>query len=262
MAPQPHLPRATDCNDAHSEEHAPADSQPVGQSLRSVKTSADSKKWKQQYKSLLADYQDQQEDLEEVNCELSETQILLCEEKTKRLQANAKHAELKEDLDKLYGECGRMKRLLASRDQNIASLVGQVNLLIQVGSMKRSDGDSITDASSEQSKRGSTRSVLSSDKGGSNRSLLPSDTGSGISSLASFFIAPRRPSGMERKTETHDSNEDSFNTSLTSVGQSRFDTRGPNAAKRMTWSETTRMKLSDEVLPSQPRRISSPSIHY
>ena len=266
MAPQPHLPKATDCNDARSEEHAPADPQHVDQRLRSVKTSTDSKKWKQQYKSLLADYQDQQEDLEEVNYDLSETQILLCEEKTKRLQANAKHAELKEDLDKLYGECGRMKRLLASRDQNIASLVGQVNLLIQVGSMKRSDGESITDESSDQSKRVSTRSVLSSETrlviSGSNRSLLSSDIGSSISNLGSFFVAPRQPSGMERKTETNDSIEDSFNTSLTSVGQSRFNNQGPNAAKRMSWSETTRMKLSDEVLPSQPRRISSPSIHY
>ena len=114
MAPHADLPKATDCNDAHSEEHAPADPQHVDQSLRSVKTSTDSKKWKQQYKSLLADYQDQQEDLEEVNYELSETQILLCEEKTKRLQANAKHAGLKEDLDKLYGECDKMKQLLAS----------------------------------------------------------------------------------------------------------------------------------------------------
>ena len=276
MAPQPHLSRATDCNDMRSEEHATADSQPVGQRLRSVKTSADSKKWKQQYKSLLADYQDQQEDLEEVNYDLSETQILLCEEKTKRLQANAKHAELKEDLDKLYGECGRMKRLLASRDQNIASLVGQVNLLIQVGSMKRSDGESTTDASSEQSRSRSNRSLLSSETGsiisGSNRSLLSSDIGSSISSLGSFFIAPRRPSSMDRKTETHDTNKESLKTSLTSVGQSRFDKRGPNAAKRRIWSET--MKLSDEVLPSQPRRVSAeilpsqprrvpvPSIYY
>ena len=264
MAPQPHLSRATDCNDMRSEEHATADSQPVGQRLRSVKTSADSKKWKQQYKSLLADYQDQQEDLEEVNYDLSETQILLCEEKTKRLQANAKHAELKEDLEKLYGECDKMKQLLASRDQKIASLVGQVNLLIQVGSMKRSDGESTTNASSDQSRSRSNGSLLSSDKGsvisGSNRSLLSSDMGSGISSLASFFISPRRPSGMERKAQANDSNKDSLNTSLTSVGQSRFNNQGPNAAKRMSWSET--MKLSDEVLPSQPRRISSPSIHY
>jgi hypothetical protein len=205
MAPHPNLPRATDCNDAHSEEHAPADSQPVGQSLRSVRTSADSKKWKQQYKSLLADYQDQQEDLEEVNYELSDTQILLCEEKTKRLQANAKHAELKEDLDKLYGECVRMKQLLASRDQNIASLVGQVNLLIQVGSMKRSDGDSIADESSDQSRRGSNRSLLSSDKGSvissSNRFLLPSDMGSSISNLGSFFVPPRQRHGKEDRNK-------------------------------------------------------------
>ena len=205
MAPQPHQSKATDCNDAHSEEHAPADSQPVGQRLRSVKTSADSKKWKQQYKSLLADYQDQQEDLEEVNYELSDTQILLCEEKTKRLQANAKHAELKEDLDKLYGECVRMKQLLASRDQNIASLVGQVNLLIQVGSMKRSDGDSIADESSDQSRRGSNRSLLSSDKGSvissSNRFLLPSDMGSSISNLGSFFVPPRQRHGKEDRNK-------------------------------------------------------------
>ena len=65
---------------------------------------------------------------------------------------------------------------------------------------------------------------------------------------------------MERKTETNDSNKDSLNTSLTSVGQLRFDTRGPNATKRRSWSET--MKLSDEVLPSQPRRVSAPSIYY
>jgi hypothetical protein len=260
MATHADLPKVIDCN-AHIEEHATADSQPVGQRLRSVKTSADSKKWKQQYKSLLADYQDQQEDLEEVNYELSDTHILLCEEKTKRLQANAKHAELKEDLEKLYGECDKMKQLLASRDQKIASLVGQVNLLIQVGSMKRLDGESTTDASSEQSRSRSNRSLFSSETGSfisdSNRSLLSSDTGSSISSLASFFIAPRRPSGMERKTQT---NEDTLNTSLTSFGQSRFDTRRPNAANRRSWSET--MKLSDEVLPSQPRRVSAPYVHY
>ena len=169
MAPQPHLPKATDCNDARSEEHAPADPQHVDQRLRSVKTSTDSKKWKQQYKSLLADFQDQQEDLEKVKDELSDTQHLLSEEKAQRRQTNAMYADLKEDLrskiddrEKLYEECVKVKQLLASRDQNIASLVGQVNLLIQVGSMKRSDGDSITDESSDKFRRGSNRSMLSS----------------------------------------------------------------------------------------------------
>jgi chromosome segregation ATPase len=283
MASDPHLPKATDCK-TENEGHAQADShQQVGPSLRSVKTSTDSKKWKQQYKSLLADFQDQQEDLEKVKDELSDTQHLLSEEKAQRRQTNAMYADLKEDLrsriddrEKLYEECVKVKQLLASRDQNIASLVGQVNLLIQVGSMKRSDGESTTDASSEQSRSRSNRSLLSSETGsiisGSNRSLLSSDIGSSISSLGSFFIAPRRPSSMDRKTETHDTNKESLKTSLTSVGQSRFDKRGPNAAKRRIWSET--MKLSDEVLPSQPRRVSAeilpsqprrvpvPSIYY
>ena len=186
------LPKAGDC-DAENEGHAQADSRPVGQKQQSFTTSADHK-WKQKYKRLLADYNDQGEDLEEVKDELSAAESLLSKEKTKRRQRDATHAELKEDLqrtlndrEKLYEECAKMKRLLESRDQDIASLVGQVNLLIQVGSMTRSDGDSITDVSSDPSRDDFNRS-----------SSLP-DKGSVISTLGSFFVASRQPSSMEWK---------------------------------------------------------------
>ena len=179
-------PKAGDCHDHTA-------SRSVGRRLRTLTTSA-GHNWKQKYKRLLADYNDQGEDLEEVKDELSAAEYLLSKEKTKRLQMDATQAILKEDLqgtlddcEKLYEQCAKMKRLLESRDQDIASLVGQVNLLIQVGSMTRSDGDSITDVSSDPSRDDFNRS-----------SSLP-DKGSVISTLGSFFVASRQPSSMEWK---------------------------------------------------------------
>ena len=233
------LPKAGDC-DAENEGHAQADSRPVGQKQQSFTTSADHK-WKQKYKRLLADYNDRGEDLEEVKDELSAAESLLSKEKTKRRQRDATHAELKEDFQgllddrgKLYEECAKMKRLLESRDQDIASLVAQANLHIQVGTMKLSDGDSTTDVSSEQSRNDSNRASSS-------------DTGSVISSLGSFFVTPRQPSlgsffsasrrsSMEWKKQANDTNQDSCRTSLTSVGQSGFDTKGPTPAVQRSWS--------------------------
>ena len=232
-------PKAGDCN-ADNEGHSQADSQQVDRRLQSLTTSA-GYKWKQKYKRLLADYNDQDEDLKEVKDELSVTEYLLSKEKIKRRQMNATHAELKEDFqgllddrEKLYEECAKMKKLLASRDQDIASLVAQVNLHIQVGTMKLLDGYSTTDGSSEQSRNDSNRASSS-------------DTGSVISSLGSFFVTPRQPSlgsffsasrrsSMEWKKQANDTNQDSCRTSLTSVGQSGFDTKGPTPAVQRSWS--------------------------
>mmetsp|Transcript_5722 Transcript_5722/g.9485 ORF Transcript_5722/g.9485 Transcript_5722/m.9485 type:complete len:296 (+) Transcript_5722:130-1017(+) len=137
---------------------------------RAEEDEADGGVWKQKYANLLAGYNEQHDELEDLKEELEDLNYFMGKEQSKAREMKVANCTLQEDLavmrhdrDKLFEECITMKTLLASRDKDVESLVAQVNLLIQVGTIKRRDSyqearASLTDVRSPDSPGGMMRS--------------------------------------------------------------------------------------------------------
>jgi hypothetical protein len=145
--------------------------------------------WKQKYASLLRDYNAQHDEVEDLWEEVEDAKYFLGKTKVKRREMKvANHAlekevaAMRDDRDKLFEECLMMKALLTSRDQDIESLVAQVNLLIQVGTITRSD--------SRQDSKESTNASQSRDIRGAGK----------IRGLSAFF-SPRGASKDSNKDD-------------------------------------------------------------
>lgn len=100
--------------------------------------------WARKYHHLVADFEDQHEELEDLHDEVRDVKDALKEEKRRCSRYKSEAAEMKRDLkavvadrENLYQECLKMKELLKQRDADRDSLVAQVNLLIQVGNMNK-----------------------------------------------------------------------------------------------------------------------------
>jgi hypothetical protein len=126
---------------------------------------SEANEWKHKYASLLRDYNEQHDEVEDLREEVEDANYFLGKEQLKRRDMKVANHELQKevegvlhDRDKLFEECLMMKALLTSRDQDIGSLVAQVNLLIQVGTIRRFDSppaaNESTTSISSQSPRG------------------------------------------------------------------------------------------------------------
>lgn len=105
--------------------------------------------WARKYHHLVADFEDQHEELEDLHDEVRDVKDALKEEKRRCSRYKSEAAEMKRDLkavvadrENLYQECLKMKELLKQRDADRDSLVAQVNLLIQVGNMNKTSTSS------------------------------------------------------------------------------------------------------------------------
>mmetsp|Transcript_22158 Transcript_22158/g.33607 ORF Transcript_22158/g.33607 Transcript_22158/m.33607 type:complete len:247 (+) Transcript_22158:156-896(+) len=102
--------------------------------------------WEKMYKHAKLELEENAKEIHNLKEKLVETDSLLNAERGKVRHLHALNKRLERDVDQLWLDQEELKRdstvsrqLLASKDKEIESLVAQINLLIQVGTMRRID---------------------------------------------------------------------------------------------------------------------------
>jgi len=102
--------------------------------------------WEKMYKHVKHELEENTKEIQILKEKLAEMNYLLNTEKGRVRHLNAINKRLERDIDEisfdqeeLHRDSIMSRQLLASKDKEIESLVAQINLLIQVGTMRRSD---------------------------------------------------------------------------------------------------------------------------
>lgn len=116
--------------------------------------------WEEMYHDLQEEFIVQKHDMDLIKRELAEAKRSFNAEKgrTRHLKAVNKAmdkelAKIADERDRLYEKCLDFEELVAAKEKCISSLVAQVNLLIQVGSMKHPQKDSGIDTRKSHSEK-------------------------------------------------------------------------------------------------------------
>lgn len=102
--------------------------------------------WEKMYEHAKLELEENAKEIHDLKEKLADTNSLLNAERGKVRHLHALNKRLEQDVDQvwfdqeeLHRESIMSKQLLASKDKEIESLVAQINLLIQVGTMRRSE---------------------------------------------------------------------------------------------------------------------------
>jgi hypothetical protein len=127
--------------------------------------------WEEMYHDLQEEFIVLKYDMDLIKRELAEAKRSFNAEKgrTRHIKAVNKAmdkelAKIADERDSLYEKCLDFEELVASKEKCIASLVAQVNLLIQVGSMKNPQKDSVIDTRKSHSEKQAVLAPLSLSK--------------------------------------------------------------------------------------------------